>query len=81
MVCHRKILAVWFRGCLSWKQLLRRRCIMMDKHKAYVQRLLGKEDDICTRCAYAATSLTNLGDKVWELRRIPNLGSNMCFVL
>ena len=37
---------------------------MTEKYNVYSKRTLGKEDDICTRCAYAATSLTNLGDKV-----------------
>jgi hypothetical protein len=54
---------------------------MTEKHNARVRRLLSKEEDISTACAYAATSLTNLGDKVRELRHVPNLGSNMCFVL
>jgi hypothetical protein len=52
-----------------------------EKHNAHVRRLLSKEDDIRARCAHTATSLTNLGDKVRELRYVPNLGSNMYFVL
>jgi hypothetical protein len=53
---------------------------MTEKH-AHVRRLLGKEGDMCTRGAHAATSLTNLGDKVRELRHVPNLGATcvLCY--
>jgi hypothetical protein len=46
---------------------------MTEKYNAYSKRSLGKEDDICTRCAYVATSLTNLGDKVGSCVTSPAL--------
>jgi hypothetical protein len=54
---------------------------MTEKTQRTCATTASKEEDICTACAYAAISLTNLGDKVRELRHVPNLGSNMCFVL
>jgi hypothetical protein len=79
ITCPRNILAVVF-AVSPLEAIVQEKMYMTEKH-AHVRRLLGKEGDMCTRGAYAATSLTNLGDKVRELCHIPNLGNNMYFVL
>lgn len=79
-------MSLQYSGCLFSRLLLlkaiaQEKMYVTEKHNAHVRRLLAKEDDIRARCAHAATFLTNLGDKVRELRYVPNLGSNMYFVL